>query len=147
MKVLFYVLPLLAGVAISIQAGVNSQLRSALNNPILAAFVSFVTGTIALAIMVLFVRKNFPPLDVYRGIHLFTYTGGVLGVIVVTSIILAVPKIGATNMFVILIAAQLLTAVILDHYGLLGMKINPVSVQKVIGIGLLIAGAYLVNKK
>ena len=50
-------------------------------------------------------------------------------------------------MFVILIAAQLLTAVILDHYGLLGMKINPVSVQKIIGIGLLIAGAYLVNKK
>jgi len=147
MKILFYILPLFAGIAMSIQAGVNSQLRSILNNPLLAAFISFITGTAALIIMLLFSKKGLPLWEVYSGISWYKYTGGLLGVIVVVSVILSVPQIGAANMFVLIIAGQLLTAVILDHYGFLGMKTNTINLQKVIGIVFLIAGAYLVNKK
>ena len=147
MKALFYILPILVGVAISIQSGVNSQLRVALNNPLLAAFVSFVTGTIALAILMLFSKQSYPALSVFSTIEWYKLTGGLLGVFVVTVVLLSVQQIGAGNMFVLIIAGQLLTAVLLDHYGLLGLKTSPMNLQKICGVLLLIAGAYLVTKK
>ena len=147
MKALFYILPILVGVAISIQSGVNSQLRVALNNPLLAAFVSFVTGTIALAILLLFSKQSYPALSVFSTIEWYKLTGGLLGVFVVTVVLLSVQQIGAGNMFVLIIAGQLLTAVLLDHYGLLGLKTSPMNLQKIGGVLLLITGAYLVTKK
>lgn len=147
MKFIFYILPLLAGVALSIQSGVNSQLRTVVNNPILAAFISFLTGTAALIIMLFFSKKEMPSWDIYAGISWYKYTGGLLGVLVVVSVILSVPRIGAANMFVLIILGQLLTAVIMDHYGILGMQPNSFNVKKLVGVLFLIAGAYLVNKK
>ena len=147
MKILFYILPLLAGVAMSIQSGINSQLRVVIQHPVLAAFISFAVGTIALALMLLLSRQSFPSLAVYSTISWYKLTGGLLGVFVVTVTILSVQEIGASNMFVLIVAGQLITAMLMDHFGLLGMKTDPVSFQKTIGILLLIAGAYLVNRK
>lgn len=147
MKVLFYLLPVLAGVAITIQSGINSQLRAVLQQPLLAAFISFVVGTVALAILLLFSRDVLPGMDQYTGIEWYKYTGGLLGAFVVTVTLISVAQIGAGNMFVLVVAGQLITAVLMDHFGLLGMKHNPVSLQKLIGIVLLVGGAYLVNKK
>ena len=50
-------------------------------------------------------------------------------------------------MVVLIVAGQLVTAVLMDHFGVLGLNENPISVQKLFGICLLIAGAWMVNKK
>ena len=147
MKLLFYILPILAGVAITVQSGVNAQLRSAINHPLLAAFISFLTGTIALAILLLFSKQAFPALSAYADINWYKFTGGLLGAFVVTVILLSVQEIGTANMFVLMIAGQLFTAVLMDHFGVLGMRESPVTLQKMIGIVCLVVGAYLVNKK
>ncbi|HUQ66549.1 MAG TPA: DMT family transporter [Flavitalea sp.] len=147
MKILFYLLPVFAGVAITIQAGVNSQLRSAIHHPLMAAFISFVVGTIGLAILLIFSKDSLPSVTEYSGISWYKYTGGLLGAFVVTVTLIAVAQIGAGNMFVLVVAGQLATAVLMDHFGILGLKPNPISIQKLLGIFLLVAGAWLVNKK
>jgi transporter family-2 protein len=147
MKILFYLMPVFAGVAITIQAGVNSQLRSAIQHPLMAAFISFLVGTLALALLLLFSRNTIPSLSQYSDITWYKYTGGLLGAFVVTVTLIAVAQIGAGNMFVLVVAGQLITAVIMDHFGVLGLQSNPVSLQKFFGICLLVAGAWLVNKK
>jgi bacterial/archaeal transporter family-2 protein len=147
MKILFYLLPVFAGVAITIQSGINSQLRTAIQHPVMAAFISFVVGTIALAVLLIFSKETVPGLSQYSSIEWYKYTGGLLGAFVVTVTLLSVAEIGAANMFVLIIAGQLTTAVLMDHFGVLGMKANPVSVQKILGIFLLVIGAWLVNKK
>lgn len=147
MKILFYLLPVFAGVAITIQAGINSQLRLALQHPLLAAFISFTVGTVALGALLVFSKEALPQLSQYSHINWYKYTGGLLGAFVVTVTLLAVARIGAGNMFVLIVAGQLVTAVVMDHYGVLGLKANPVTVQKFLGICLLVAGAWLVNKK
>ena len=63
MKYLFYILPVLAGVAMTVQSGINAQLRAAINHPILAAFISFIGGTLALAILLLFSKQAVPALN------------------------------------------------------------------------------------
>lgn len=147
MKILFYLLPVFAGVAITIQSGINSQLRTAIQHPVMAAFISFVVGTIALALLLFFSKDALPGLSQYSAIEWYKYTGGLLGAFVVTVTLLSVTEIGAANMFVLIIAGQLTTAVLMDHFGVLGMRSNPVSIQKIVGICLLVAGAWLVNKK
>ena len=147
MKSLFYILPIMAGVAMTVQSGINSQLRIAFNHPILAAFISFATGTVALGIMLLFSKQALPAMQNYAATDWYKFTGGLLGVFVVTVVLLSVQEIGASNMFVLIVAGQLFTALLMDHFGVLGMRENPISLQKMIGIVLVIGGAYLVNKK
>lgn len=147
MKLIYYMLPLLAGIAMSIQAGINHQLRTALQHPLLATLISFLSGTIALIIILIAVREPLPSLQSYSEISLYKYTGGLLGAFIVFGTILSVSEIGAANFIVILIAGQLITAVIIDHNGWLGMELNRVTLQRIIGILLVVSGAYLVNKK
>jgi transporter family-2 protein len=147
MKLLFYILPIMAGVAMTVQSGINAQLRAAINHPFLAAFISFVGGTIALAVLLLFSKQAFPSLSAYSDISWYKFTGGLLGVFVVTVVLLSVQEIGASNMFVLIIAGQLFTAVLMDHFGVLGMKESPITLQKMIGLVCLIVGAWLVNRK
>jgi bacterial/archaeal transporter family-2 protein len=147
MKFLFYLLPLVAGIAMSVQSGVNGQLRAALGQPLMAAFLSFLSGTLTLLLLLVITRTPLPGLQQLGGIEWFKFTGGVLGVMVVTFVILSVHQVGASNMFVLIVAGQLLTALLMDHYGILGLRINPVSFQKIAGMLLVVAGAYLVTRK
>jgi transporter family-2 protein len=140
-------LPVFAGIAITIQSGVNSQLRTAIQHPLMAAFISFVVGTIALAVLLIFSKDTIPGLSQYADVNWYKYTGGLLGAFVVTVTLVSVSQIGAGNMFVLIVAGQLITAVLMDHFGVLGLKQDPVSIQKLLGICLLVAGAWLVNKK
>lgn len=65
----------------------------------------------------------------------------------VTAIIYAIPKIGSANVFALVIAGQLFFALLYDHFGFLGFPQNGISWVKVLGVLLMITGAYLINKK
>jgi transporter family-2 protein len=147
MKWIFYLLPLLAGIAMSVQSGLNAQLRTQFNHPVLAALISFLAGTVALLLVLLFSRQPMPSFQEYLQTDWWKFTGGLFGAFIVTATIISISQIGASNMFVIIITGQLLTALIMDHYGLLGMPVQQISWNKVGGMLLLVAGAYLVNKK
>lgn len=147
MKYIFYILPALAGVTITTQAGVNSQLRVAINNPWLAAFISFFVGTCFLGLVLVVTRQPVPSFTQLKNIELYKFTGGLLGTFFVTVMILTVQKIGAANVFALVIASQLLMAMLYDHLGLFGIPQSGISWLKVLGALMLIGGAYLINKK
>jgi transporter family-2 protein len=147
MKYLVYILPAIAGLTITTQAGVNSQLRVAVNNPWIAAFISFFVGTAVLATIILVTRQPVPSLSQIRSIELYRFAGGLLGAFFVTTIILTVQKIGSANVFALVIAGQLFMALLYDHFGVFGFPRSPISWVKILGVVLLITGAYLINKK
>jgi transporter family-2 protein len=147
MKYIFYILPALAGVTITTQAGVNSQLRVAINNPWVAAFISFLVGTCFLGLILIVSRQPLPSVTQLKTIELYKFTGGLLGTFFVTVMILTVQKIGAANVFALVIASQLFMAMLYDHLGLFGISQSGISWVKVLGAIMLIIGAYLINKK
>ena len=147
MKYLIYLLPLMAGITITTQAGVNSQLKLAVNNQWIAAFISFLVGTIALGLVILFTRQTTPSLTTLQQIDWYKYSGGLLGAFFVTVIIFSVQKIGSGNVFALVIAGQLLMALVYDHFGLFGFKQASINWSKIAGVLMLIAGAWLVNRK
>ena len=146
MHYLFLALAFLTGIAIAVQAVVNSNLRVALNNPVLAALISFGTGFLTLLIVHISTGGGVPVLGTLRSMAWWKWTGGVIGAVYVTTVILSVPRIGTANLVSLSVAGQLIAAVVLDHYGLLGVAQHPANGWRLLGIGLILAGVWMVVK-
>ena len=71
------------------------------------------------------------------------WLGGVMGLTVVFTITFAQPRIGAAATIGILIAGQLVMGVAIDRFGLFGVDPIALTWPRVLGIGLLAAGAAL----
>ncbi len=145
MNYVYLVLAFLTGIAITVQAGVNANLRAMLLNPVLAAAVSFGSGFLSLALVLLLTPGGtVPPLEALRPVSWWKWTGGVIGAVYVTTVIISVPKIGTANLVSLSVAGQLLAAVVLDHYGLLGFALHPANGWRLLGLALIMAGVLLV---
>lgn len=143
----YILIAVIIGSMMPIQASINAELTRLVKHPYLGALISFSIGTLALGIMV--IMKGLPITEVKRlssaPPHLFI--GGVLGALFVGSSIFLIPKMGATTMIAAFVTGQLLMSVFIDHYGLLGIPVNQVSVTRIIGIILLFIGLLLVVRK
>ncbi|TAE27783.1 MAG: DMT family transporter [Cytophagales bacterium] len=146
MGLLFYVLAFLTGVAMSVQSAVNSGLRQGFGNPLLAAVTSFGTGFLALILAQVFVGNPLPTLESIRQISWWKWTGGLIGACYVTTVIVTISKIGPGNLLSLSVAGQLIAAVILDHYGLLGFTPHPANAWRLLGVAMIIGGVLLVVK-
>ncbi len=147
MNWIYFLLAFLAGVGVSVQLGVNAQLRTAVTNPIISALISFSVGTVILAVYVLTTsRSAIPSMEVARGIDWWKWTGGLLGAIYVTTAIIIGPRIGAANFVSLVVAGQLLAAIAFDHFGYIGFPLHPVTLYRLLGALLIVAGVYLIQK-
>ena len=72
--------------------------------------------------------------------------GGLIGAYVVFISLMATPILGVTTLFAALLGGQLLIAVLLDHFGLLGLNPHPINFGRFLGLSLLIVGVFLVRK-
>jgi transporter family-2 protein len=147
MKYLIYGLPFLAGVAMATQAAVNGQLRQSVGSPFPAAFLSFLVGTLASGLVLLLSQQPIPNWEQLRSKPPYYYSGGLLGAFFVTAIILSVQRLGAAAMFALLVAGQLLTALLYDHFGIAGLPENPLTGKALLGVLLLVTGVYLIYRR
>jgi transporter family-2 protein len=70
--------------------------------------------------------------------------GGLIGALYVGSIVWTVRALGAGGLTAATIAGQLALAVVIDHYGWLGVARSPITASKVLGIALLALGTWFV---
>jgi bacterial/archaeal transporter family-2 protein len=138
---------IIVGSLMPIQAGVNAQLTRMVGHPFLGAFISFSIGTIAVSAILLINGISLNDFKKLTTVPPFFFIGGVLGALFVGSSIFLIPKLGATAMIGAFITGQLLMSVLIDHYGLLGAPVSPISVQRLCGVCLLFIGLALVLRK
>ena len=138
-------LALFACILMAVQAPTNALLGKASGSPIVAAFISFVVGTVALGAMVAASSgRLFAP--ELKSVPWYAWLGGLYGAFFVAIAAFGAPKVGVGPLLTAAIGGQLIGAVILDHYGLLGLTRQPVSIEKVGGVILVLVGAWLVRR-
>lgn len=138
-------LALIAGSLMAVQAPTNAMLGKASGSPVVAAFISFLVGSVALgAIVAATSGRLFAP--GLRQVPWYAWAGGLYGAFFVGVAAYAAPRIGVGPLLTAAIAGQLAGAIILDHYGLLGMARHPVTVTRIGGVLLVLAGAWLVRR-
>jgi transporter family-2 protein len=141
-KGLAVVLTAIAGGLIALQAPINAELGRTTGG-IAAALVSFAVGTAALAAIVVLSGKA-GGLGSTFDVSWYYLVGGLLGAIYVTNALLAVSAIGAGGVAALTVAGQLTASVVIDRLGLFGLDEVPLSPERLLGIGLLLAGTALV---
>ncbi len=143
---IFILLAILAGIMMPTQAGINHKLSGYVESPVLAAFISFVVGTIALFIYILATGVPLGNLASLKNASLISWTGGILGAFFVASAVILVPKLGVALTFSLIVAGQMMVTLILDHYGFLGLPVKEINIQRVMGVTLIVLGVVLVRK-
>jgi transporter family-2 protein len=131
------------GGLIALQAPINATLGQRVGS-FQAAFLSFAIGTVLLAAIAALARGGLGQLTNARGLPWYFLTGGVLGAAYVTTVLVTVRTLGAGAVVAATITGQLTASVALDHFGLLGVERQPISVVRVVGVVLLAAGVYLI---
>jgi transporter family-2 protein len=142
----FIVLAVIAGMMMPTQASINNKLAGEINGPILAAFVSFVIGTIALFVYIVATGIPLNNLNSLKNASVISWTGGLLGAFFVASAVILVPKLGVALTFSLIVAGQMIITLVLDHYGFLGVPVKEVNIQRLLGIILIIGGVILIRK-
>ncbi|HKD54760.1 MAG TPA: DMT family transporter [Steroidobacteraceae bacterium] len=139
-----YVIAFAAGVVLIVQVGVNTTLRTALDAPVLAALLSFLVGSVALVVFLLLSRTAWPARAQWAAIPWWAWFGGILGAFYVVSTIIAGPRLGAAALLALIVLGQLLTSLLVDHFGWLGFPQHPVTALRLLGALLLFGGMLLI---
>jgi bacterial/archaeal transporter family-2 protein len=135
-----------AGVSVIIQQALNANLRTAIGSAAWSGVVSYLVGLIAIAVFAIVLRQPLPSASVVAGTPWWAWSGGVFGAVFITLAILLIPQLGAATFIALLITGQMLTSLVLDHYGWLGLEQRSVDLPRLIGVALLIAGVVLIRR-
>jgi transporter family-2 protein len=146
MRGLAYFLGLAAGFGLTVQVAMNAQLRKFLQSANSAALVSFMVGVLALLALVIGTRSPVPTRETLTSVPVWAWFGGLLGAFYVASSTVIATELGTTALLALALAGQLATALVIDHYGWLGMPVNPITLTRVTGVVLLGIGVWLIAR-
>ncbi len=132
---------LAAGIGIPVLAALNSALGTRLGSPFAAAVILFAVASSAAVAVLLITGPGALKGALSAPRHL--YLAGVLVALYVLSITWAAPRFGVGNAVFFVLLGQLVSTAIIDHFGLFGAQITPLSASRAVGIGLMAAGVFV----
>lgn len=144
-KLLWPLLAFIAGAFLPIQGGLNNRFGKALESPVYASMISFVVGALVLIIYIAATRQDIV-LSGFKTAPTYVWLAGALGAFYVTVVIYAFPRIGPALTFSLVVAGQMVIAVILEHYNVLVAHPHPVSIMRIIGVILILTGVVVIRK-
>jgi len=130
------------GAILPLQGLVNARLATALHGPVMAAFVSFLVGSVVLGTWLLVARTPLGATPDAR-FPAWIWVGGVLGAIYVAVFTLLIPRVGAAAAICLAVFGQVVASMLLDHYGVLQAQ-RPADWTRVSGAILVLLGVLLV---
>lgn len=139
-------LSLLAGFAVPLQAGTNARLGALLGHPLWATGVSLLVSLLALMVVLLVIKVPKPNLSALSGAPWWIWMGGIAGVLYITIALLMAPRLGALNFIMAVIIGQLVISLIIDYFGLVGLPRKDISLQKLVGV-LVVVGGFVITTR
>lgn len=142
--ILLFSVGIAAGGTIAVQSIINAALGKRTGNLGSALIVTLVSiAFVSLLILLIPGQAKFD--DLPKPQEWYLYLGGILGILIVTAPVLLVPRIGATSTLAAIVVGQLVTALIIDQFGLFGMPRIEITLARVVGLVLLLVGAFLLR--
>lgn len=140
----YAIVMLAAGFGIPILAALNAALGVRLGSPVAAATILFVVALGSTLIVLAISRPSGLLTTGPAPKHL--YLGGLLVAFYVLSVTIVAPKFGVGNAIFFVPLGQLVSAAAIDHFGLFGARVSPLSLTRGLGIGLMVAGVFMTQR-
>lgn len=135
---------LAAGIGIPVLAALNASLGTRLGSPTAAAACLFFVAMCA-ALAALMVSGPAALSDMLAAPkHL--YLAGLLVAFYVLSITHIAPHFGVGNAVFFVLLGQLVSAAAIDHFGLMGARVEPLTLTRAAGIALMAAGVFVTQR-
>ncbi|KAI8828143.1 hypothetical protein BJ741DRAFT_627201 [Chytriomyces cf. hyalinus JEL632] len=140
------IVPIVIGALVTFQ-GAASTLLGRIGGPAFATWLVFTVPVIPALITFLIETKAATTVTFTQGAAeapWFSYCGGFMGPFIVWSVLTCVPKIGVNLFFSIQVSAQLLSALLFQHFGAVGVVKRAASVGMIVGLALTIVGVLVI---
>ena len=140
-------LTLFVGAMIPAQAVLNTRLGRQIGGPLMGSLMSFTVGIICLFALNFATNSSAViQLKPTATGPWYLWLGGVLGAIFVGYITWVNQQQGVALTFALVVSGQIFMSLVIDQYGLFGSMIQPITLEKIIGAVLIIAGLILIKK-
>jgi bacterial/archaeal transporter family-2 protein len=145
MKIQLYILSLFLGVVLAVHLAMNGKVGSVLQNARVGNGLFWCIGALgAVAIGLSGWRSGaLAPLNQVNPILL---TAGILGASLVFAIAWLIPRVGAGNVMITLLAGQVIGGLIMSHFGWLGSPVQAITLAKVVGVLVMLVGVVLATR-
>jgi len=134
----------LGGVMVGIQGPLSGAISARLG-AVASSFIIHVGGAIASGIVLLLMGGI--NLREWSSLPKPLFFAGVFGLVLYITLSYTLPRVGATTAATLLIFAQLAVGLLIDHMGWLGVPLQSASATRILGVGLVLVGAYLVSRQ
>lgn len=141
MSIFYIALALISGLCMAVQSPTNATLSRHIGN-LQATCVSFGVGTLCLGLLMFAIGNG--DLSKLAEASWWQFLGGTYGICIVLAITYAIPRLGAALTSTILTLAQIITATVLDTFGLMGLPRLPLEPMRVVGCLIVFTGVILV---
>ncbi|MDE3091927.1 MAG: DMT family transporter [Chloroflexota bacterium] len=141
--ILVLIVGLAGGVAVGLQAPLTSLMSGRLGT-LESVFIVHLGGAILAGLPLLVMRGG--NLGAWRDVPWYALAAGSLGLVVLSAVSYTIPRIGVATTVTLIVVAQLVTAALLDHFGLLGATVRVLDPARLLGIAVLFAGTWLIMR-
>jgi bacterial/archaeal transporter family-2 protein len=142
LKILFAALAIAAGMAAAMQGATNAGLAKSTG---FGPAVVVNTVVVMIAAIGLWVSTGARTTFFPAGVPWTLYLGGLFGFVIISSLAFVFPKIGAAYAITLMVSGQCVAALAVDHFGLMGMPHDPLTLKRLIGVALVAAGVVVIR--
>ena len=137
---------IVAGALQALGAVMSAQLRISLSNPWLALAVLFCLNFFFFTALFLMWPRPLPTLEGISAMPWWAPLAGVTGSVAVFAGLTLIDKLGAGTVNGLIITANLVTSLAIDHFGLLAAPVHGLNMWRALGALLMAAGVFLITK-
>lgn len=135
---------LIAGIGIPVLAALNAALGLRLGSPVSAGVILFCVALLSASLV--WVVSGAPSMAKAVSAPKHLFLAGVLVAFYVLSITFVAPKFGVGNAVFFVLIGQLISAAAIDHFGLFGAKISPLTLTRTAGISVMALGVWITQR-
>lgn len=143
-EILLPLIALLSRVLLTLMIMSNSYL-STFTSPLHASWLTHGTGTVVALIIWLTVKTHLPQRRAGKKIPLWCYLGGIPGAFTVLLAAITVNSpLSLSGSIVLMLAGQIVTGLIIDHFGLMGLTQRKATSRDGLTLLMLFSGCILI---
>ena len=144
-KSVYYVLAFIVGLIIAAHLAMNADVGEKIGNARAANAVFWVVGAIV-AVIIWLAGADRSAIKEIKDVNPLLLLAGALGAALVLALAITIPKIGAGSTNVLLLTGQVIAGVAISHYGIWSSPVEPITALKILGVVIMVGGAYMAVK-
>lgn len=130
----------IGGIAVALQGQLMGSIDKNVGT-LESVFVTYGGGGFLIGIIMILLRGgNLSGLPL---VPWYTLLAGPIGLVLIAAIGYSVPRLGLVPAFTIMVAAQFMTAAVIDQFGLFGAEIRQISPSRISGMLVILLGIWL----